>query len=269
LYYDIATRHVLISTGKNTNSYELKKSQTFFSVVENEVHARLYDQMLCYSYDKHAGNIVPLPMDPPVALPFDFHTGLVGYFGYEMTAESLASNAFHKRKIYDNKSSSQQLPTSALLLCNRVVVFDHHKNDIYVLHFKDFTLQPPINIASSGLHLSEGGWLFKVIKNLLHIHTVNSSEECHNINISPLPCKTHSLRVVKSKKKEPSSIEKLEKTYFSLTHSERTYKNHIRHCLEHIKKGDSYELCLTSQLKSTFHVDPLELYMEIRFLEFY
>lgn len=56
-------------------------------------------------------------------LPFDFNTGFVGYFGYEMKALSGYQN-LHK----------SNLPDSFLIKSDRLIAFDHQENKIYLLY---------------------------------------------------------------------------------------------------------------------------------------
>ncbi len=59
------------------------------------------------------------------SLPFDLQCGLVGYFGYEMKYESLATSS--------NLQQTSTLPDAYLLFADRIVAIDHQLNDIYVV----------------------------------------------------------------------------------------------------------------------------------------
>ncbi|MEA5582691.1 aminodeoxychorismate synthase component I [Nodularia harveyana UHCC-0300] len=55
-------------------------------------------------------------------LPFDFHCGFVGYFGYELKAEC-GSELVH----------SASLPDAMFLLADQMIVFDHQEETIYLV----------------------------------------------------------------------------------------------------------------------------------------
>lgn len=56
-------------------------------------------------------------------LPFDFNCGFVGYFGYELKAES-GSQLMH----------SSPLPDAIFLLADRLIAIDHQEQCLYLLH---------------------------------------------------------------------------------------------------------------------------------------
>jgi para-aminobenzoate synthetase len=55
-------------------------------------------------------------------LPFDFNCGFVGYFGYELKAES-GSDLVHP----------SPLPDATFLLCDRLIAFDHQERSCYLV----------------------------------------------------------------------------------------------------------------------------------------
>lgn len=64
---------------------------------------------------------------PADLLPFDFQCGLVGYFGYEMKHESLATES--------GLLQHATHPDAYLLFADRLIVVDHQLNDVYLLEF--------------------------------------------------------------------------------------------------------------------------------------
>src|SRR5262249_21238271 len=50
----------------------------------------------------------------------------------------------------------------------------------------------------------------------------------------------------------------------SLSRPRDQYLDDIDRCLDHLLEGDSYEICLTSQLSFETRVDPLDLYLHLR-----
>ena len=59
-------------------------------------------------------------------LPFDFTCGFAGYLGYELKAECGGRPAH-----------TSPLPDAALLLCDRLIAFDHHERRIDLLALAD------------------------------------------------------------------------------------------------------------------------------------
>ena len=59
-------------------------------------------------------------------LPFDFTCGFAGYLGYELKAE-LGGELVHR----------SPLPDATLLLCDRLIAFDHHKQRVHLVALAD------------------------------------------------------------------------------------------------------------------------------------
>ena len=71
--------------------------------------------------DHCRGELERLRADAP-ELPFDFAGGFVGYLGFELKAECGGRRAH-----------ASPLPDAALLLCDRVIAFDHRERRIHLL----------------------------------------------------------------------------------------------------------------------------------------
>ncbi len=54
------------------------------------------------------------------------------------------------------------------------------------------------------------------------------------------------------------------KTRFKLNRSRKEYLADIKHCLDEIHRGESYEICLTNEVSTAVDVDPLALYQVMR-----
>ena len=50
----------------------------------------------------------------------------------------------------------------------------------------------------------------------------------------------------------------------SLARSRPQYLEDIETCLDHLREGDSYEICLTNQITASLDLDPLDLYRRLR-----
>jgi len=51
---------------------------------------------------------------------------------------------------------------------------------------------------------------------------------------------------------------------FALHRSRKCYQDDIQACLDEIKKGESYELCLTNKVTTSLRPNPLDLYLRLR-----
>lgn len=123
-------------------------------------------------------------------------------------------------------------PDACLFFSDNFVVIDHHKDDIYIL-----------SIHEQGT--SASAWLDDVEQKLLSID--NST--------------TKSLMFRTSQ----GSIDDPLKLGFSAGKSREQYMKDVNNCQKFIKDGESYELCLTTQLKKKIgEMDPLGLYLNLR-----
>ncbi len=147
-------------------------------------------------------------------LPFDFNCGFVGYFGYELKAESVLP-LIH----------SSPLPDAIFLLADRLIAIDHQEQCLYLLHLvkKGQTAQAEI-------------WFDTIQKQL------------ENLNpLPPLIPQGHSKQIK-----------------FRLSRNYQTYINDIHHCLDEIYEGETYQVCLTNQLRTDITPDPLTFYRTLR-----
>ncbi len=151
---------------------------------------------------------------PPDELPFDFNCGFVGYFGYELKAECGASSR-HRHA----------LPDAEFLLADRLVVFDHSEQSVYLLCLDE-----------RGMSARAEGWLDETERKLR--------------DLPPLP------EIERAPHPGPVT--------FRLNRPCKTYLDNIRLCQQYIKEGETYEVCLTNQICIGCSVDPLDLYRNLR-----
>lgn len=155
---------------------------------------------------------------PDHDLPFQFNCGFIGYFGYELYAETLPISAQHVSKY----------PDAQFLFLDRVVVFDHEEQTCYLLALTSCDSE---NLAES--------W-FDETERLLDA----------SLDLSILPSDLH------------SNSECFDPYYMSSDHD--TYIDNINQCLNHIREGESYEICLTNKLHFNCQVDPFQYYTTLR-----
>ncbi|KAK1438517.1 hypothetical protein QVD17_04326 [Tagetes erecta] len=121
-----------------------------------------------------------------------------------------------------------ETPDACFFFADNLVVIDHSTNDIYILSLHDQTTKPTT-------------WLDDVEQKLLTLPKTSSSQtRDHAKNIST-------------------------ETGFISDKTREQYIEDVMKCQEFIKDGESYELCLTTQMrKKTGDIDPLGLYLHLR-----
>jgi para-aminobenzoate synthetase len=82
----------------------------------------------CFSFEESSildylkRRLSELRADPPDVIPFNFSPGYVGYFGYEMKAETGGAQAHRS-----------QVPDSQWIFADRVICFDHKEQQVWLL----------------------------------------------------------------------------------------------------------------------------------------
>jgi para-aminobenzoate synthetase len=181
-------------------------------VVERDSGRELRSEsVLDYCRDR----LARLRTDAP-ELPFDFTCGFAGYLGFELKAECGAT-AVH----------SSPLPDAALVLCDRLIAFDHAERHVYLLALAD----------PSGAEAARA-WLATTAVRLAEI-------ACEPPPLPPPPAPPGTLR-------------------FELHDSPEAYLANIAACGREIIEGETYEVCLTTELRSDESLDPLWAYRALR-----
>jgi para-aminobenzoate synthetase len=149
-------------------------------------------------------------------LPFDFTCGFAGYLGYELKAECGA------RPVH-----ASPLPDAALVLCDRLIAFDHGERHVYLLALAD----------ASGTEAADA-WLATTAERLRDI-----AREPPPLPPPPAP---------------PGTLR------FELHDPPEAYLADIATCKREIVEGETYEVCLTTELRSEGSIDPLPAYRALR-----
>ena len=149
-------------------------------------------------------------------LPFDFTCGFAGYLGFELKAEC-GGRAAH----------ASRLPDAALMLCDRLIAFDHAERHVYLLALAD----------PSGTEAA-CAWLATTAERLVEI-------ACEP---PPLPASAA----------PPGTLR------FELHDTPEAYLDNIAACRRQIIEGETYEVCLTTELRSEGSLDPLPAYRALR-----
>jgi para-aminobenzoate synthetase len=149
-------------------------------------------------------------------LPFDFTCGFAGYLGFELKAECGG-----------RPKHASPLPDAVLVLCDRLIAFDHAERHVYLLALAD----------ASGTEAADA-WLAASAERLREI----ASEPPP---LPPPPAPPGTLRF------EPHD-------------APEAYLANIAACRREILEGETYEVCLTTELRSEGRLDPVAAYRALR-----
>jgi para-aminobenzoate synthetase len=157
-------------------------------------------------------------------LPFEYNCGFVGYLGYELKSECG----------YESPHSSPS-PDAALILADRVIAFDHEEECTYLLC-----------LHKLGGESAAEEWITATASQLTNLSAVSNGGPGESRRTLPA--------VVRRDSPGPPHAAR----------SRDQYLEDVETCLQHLRKGDSYELCLTNQLELDLDLDPLDLYRHLR-----
>ncbi|MDL2283729.1 aminodeoxychorismate synthase [Oxalobacter sp. OttesenSCG-928-P03] len=149
--------------------------------------------------------------------PFEFALGWIGYIGYEMKALS--------ETVTGPPSST---PDACLVFCDRALVIDHEKNDIWLLA-----------LSSSSCQDAARTWLEKTAEKL------REPKDQWPV-LAPLP--------------DRLALE----SPLKLRHGKTAYLNLITACKEALIQGESYEICLTNMAYADISADPWTIWRMLR-----
>ncbi len=160
-----------------------------------------------------------LAEEATVGLPFGFTGGFVGWFGYELKAET-GGRAAHEAPT----------PDAAFLFADRLVAFDHEEGRTYLLCLVE---------AGDGEQAeSAEAWLAATAALL-----------------DELPA---------SRDEAPPPDPAARPVAFDLARSAARYLEDIAACQRALREGETYEVCLTNQVRAEPSAEPLSLYRALR-----
>ena len=157
-------------------------------------------------------------------LPFEFNCGFVGYLGYELKSECG----------FESPHSSPH-PDAALIFSDRLIAFDHREEATYILC-----------LHKLGEEEAAEEWISTTAAHLANLGAASAGAPGESRRTLPAVVRRDS----------PGA-----------PHAARTreqYVDNIETCLQHLRNGDSYELCLTNQIQLDLDLDPLDLYRALR-----
>lgn len=213
----------------------------------------------CFEYEQAPG-------EENSKLPLEFNGGYVGYCGYEAKADVDGTSP--------NKHESS-LPDAWYAFADRVVVFDHLENSAYMIAV--VSADVPLSCDGYKLYPNEKGYSAesdgtKPLKtSVLELQSaiewfdetgtvlrrVGDAESPSNMSFmsiwerrgnSSVISRTHNLQF-SNEDRDPACRKR--PLQFALERSPSLYKADIDGCLEFIRAGESYEVCLTNRLRTT------------------
>ncbi|CAA7408253.1 unnamed protein product [Spirodela intermedia] len=167
------------------------------------------------------------------ALPFDFCGGFVGFLGYGLKVECGSSSNRHK----------SLAPDACFFFADNILVIDHRNDDVYLLSIRD-SCHPSLRAARQGSSDART-WLEETEKKLRGL----IYPQAKSVN-------EHKPRRVSSSRDNPR---------FLVAKSRLQYMKDVERCLKFIRDGESYELCLTTQMKMRAEgINALGAYYDLR-----
>ncbi|MFD0405835.1 aminodeoxychorismate synthase component I [Kitasatospora sp. NPDC127116] len=176
-------------------------------------------------FDYLQDSLAARSLPTPDGLPFDFNLGYVGYLGYELKAETGGSRV-HRA----------DTPDAALLFADRALVVDHVEHRSYLL-----ALSTPEHEAAAL------DWLDGTAARLSRLDGSAVDD----------PGRTGVLAGA-----EAADMAGWETA--RPRHDREGYLKRIEECLDEIRLGESYEICLTNTVTVDERIDPRHTYSRLR-----
>ncbi|MFB7629932.1 aminodeoxychorismate synthase component I [Streptomyces sp. NPDC056149] len=175
-------------------------------------------------FDYLADQLARRALPVPEGLPFGFNLGYVGYLGYELKAETSGARV-HRA----------ETPDAALLFADRALVIDHERGRCHLLALS--TADDPAPALD---------WLDATERRLRSLD-------------GPAPTDADAGPLTGT---GATDLRRL--TSAHARHDRDGYLKRIAKCLDEIRAGESYEICLTNTVTVEEEIDPLRTYTRLR-----
>ncbi|KAI8926130.1 ADC synthase [Entophlyctis helioformis] len=197
------------------------------------------------AHSSSSGSGSPVP-DSDAGLAFPFFGGLVGYFGYEMKSESLRLHTLAHDDLNRFKTESAgTVPDAAFLFVDRALVYDHHEQSMYLVAV--------VKDSDTDNCQAQRSWADSMLSQLAQLARSSASKTngvTSAVNTAP------STPTISAKS-----------GWMTLAHDRDRYIANIQTSLDKINQGETYEVCLTTQLSRCLghnHRHPLDMYQHLR-----
>lgn len=181
------------------------------------------------TYQQFVADTLQARVEGSEELPFDFCGGLVGLQGYELKAET---------EPVSNKHRSGQ-PDAAGLFVDSFIAFDHKTGRVYVVALHNTT-------ATDSSAEAAAAWLETVCQQLTELAQQGGAEKTDEAALAP------------------PTDEPCQPVQFTLEDDHQSYIDKIGRCMDYIRCGESYEICLTNRIRTTLSVESFALYTVLR-----
>lgn len=175
------------------------------------------------------GRLSALPdLDSDVEVPFDFRLGFVGVLGYGMGSE-IGPPGYHGPT--DTREQTDDDVDALLVHAGRAVVIDHDRGHCHLLALTDVTDTRDAD-----------RWLAATARTLESASTATDPAPSPTAISTPVPDGLSDL----------------------LRDHPADYRAMVERCLDHIRAGESYEICLTTSVSWTSEPDPVGIFLRLR-----
>ncbi|OLZ60606.1 aminodeoxychorismate synthase, component I [Streptomyces sp. IMTB 2501] len=173
------------------------------------------------------------PTDCGTDLPFGFRLGYVGYLGYELKAD-LGMLTTH----------TAETPDAALVFADRALVVDHAEHTCHLLRLSRHRYDAEV-----------AAWFDTVGARLRALPRGPRTDDGN----TPEPRSAAVPEPGSAGEPEPGSA-----VAVRLRHSRDSYLTMVGECLEELRQGESYEICLSNTAVAETDIDPLRTYTTLR-----
>jgi para-aminobenzoate synthetase len=161
-------------------------------------------------------------------LPFDFCGGLIGYLGYELKADGCGGKAAHV----------STTPDATLFLVDQFIALDHKTGSVYAVavHSEDKG-----DAEASSEKIETERWIETTAEQIKQLKARFTAE---NNDVSEVVPHQNGNFTTSAKITAPSLAPS-----FHLREPKAHYIKNVKSCMEALYAGDSYELCLTTEMR--------------------
>jgi len=219
--------------------------------------------------------------DSTYTIPFDYRGGYVGFLGYEVRHDTLrllnnitshASIVGRRVGSVDEsllKHSSALIPDAAFIFTDQSIVCDHCSGDVYLLGYAlssrsvivsttaSSSAASPNDLAVSDSVSSVISWMRTVAETIQNLQqsvsfsnatTAIPLQQTSDNNGNCTSSRTDDLARPRNISYQRYDQEVISTDVFAPLCAKTVYTDNISRCHEYIRLGESYELCLTTQL---------------------
>jgi len=195
------------------------------------------------------------------SIPFNYRGGYVGFLGYEVRHDARrtqgeSDTVYGRSNVSTHASSSDHtnqikcnpnVPTAAFIFADRSLVYDHWRGDWYAI---GVALNNEGN-SSTYSGIGDDNYRGSVADTITWM-----SDVCRKLKSIQLSDDDVGADPIANAKQNKGGGETNSIVEFTLLRSKEQYQSDIARCHEEINNGESYELCLTNQLRA--RVSPLQ-----------